>query len=912
LEVAVDRLTMTPEVSGPDPAPPTRAAPHPQGPWPLTGRGEELDLILQTARCRSARGVAIYGGIGVGKTRLAAEVLDRLARGGWAAHRIAGSRAAAAVPFGALASLLPLDAGARPVGELEIMALAQRAVAARSTEEGLVLVVDDAQCLDDSSAALIHLLASSGAAFVVATVRSGEPVADAITALWKEALAIRVDLQPLSDHDIRRLLIAALGAPVDEPTVFALLRRCAGNTLYLRELVHGALAAGRLALVDGRWRLDGALPPSPALIDLIDMRLGDLPPETRHGLELIAIGEPLPLAALRRLVPAEAIDDAVDRNLIVIETEDQRSSIRFAHPLYGDAINSRLHPLRARAIAGSLASHMRDNGMRRADDLVRYATWQLDAGRPCEPALLITATQRALAAGHRSTARRFADAARSLVESTDEDVELLADARLIAAWVFIHQGLFADATDALANIPVGVSESVWARVVQTQAVVDIVGDGHPERALDRLREGARVAERPETRTRFAVGEAYVFLLLGHIDRARRRLDDSGVATGVPGIEELAGTVAGLSAAFAGRFDEAETIALQGMATDVNMIEDPPSGIRWSTAVLLIVLLGRGHVHDARTLAAPLLASSLQLHHQNLRRDAAAAAGWMALQAGDVTAAIDLLIEGLDPTAGADLNGVRPLALGGLAWAHLANGRADRAQAVLDQADDERRTGPRYSEFCIDIARVLLAERLGQPGRARGLLANALDERHGHGEHFAQMLLVGAAIEIGAVDLAVPAVDRLAGQVDGPLITLIAAEARARAEGDGNRLTETMESYDALGMRLAALRCAGAAVAAHDRAGQARALIAARARAHSLLQACPGVAERHPDTKGPTSGLTRRELEVARLAAQGRTSAEIAEQLFLSVRTVDHHLSRVYLKTGINRRRDLISISGIDH
>jgi DNA-binding CsgD family transcriptional regulator len=174
-----------------------------------------------------------------------------------------------------------------------------------------------------------------------------------------------------------------------------------------------------------------------------------------------------------------------------------------------------------------------------------------------------------------------------------------------------------------------------------------------------------------------------------------------------------------------------------------------------------------------------------------------------------------------------------------------------------------------------------------------------------------MLLVGVAIEIGAVDLAVPAADRLLGHIDGPLIDLLAAEAHARADDDGDILTDTMRGYEALGMRLAALRCAWAATAAHQRAGRDRDLIAARARAHTLFHQCPGVVEPQPGQPGPSAGLTRRELEVARLAAHGHSSAHIARQLFLSVRTVDHHLSRVYLKTGITRRQDLASIPGLD-
>ncbi|MDE0802176.1 MAG: helix-turn-helix transcriptional regulator [Acidimicrobiales bacterium] len=51
-------------------------------------------------------------------------------------------------------------------------------------------------------------------------------------------------------------------------------------------------------------------------------------------------------------------------------------------------------------------------------------------------------------------------------------------------------------------------------------------------------------------------------------------------------------------------------------------------------------------------------------------------------------------------------------------------------------------------------------------------------------------------------------------------------------------------------------------------------------------------------------LTRREREVAALAANGLTGPEIAGQLFLSVRTVNNHLQRAYQKLGIESRAGL--------
>jgi DNA-binding CsgD family transcriptional regulator len=56
-------------------------------------------------------------------------------------------------------------------------------------------------------------------------------------------------------------------------------------------------------------------------------------------------------------------------------------------------------------------------------------------------------------------------------------------------------------------------------------------------------------------------------------------------------------------------------------------------------------------------------------------------------------------------------------------------------------------------------------------------------------------------------------------------------------------------------------------------------------------------------------LTPREMEVARLAADGMSSRELAERLGISVRTVDNHLGTVYAKLGVSTREELPSVIG---
>jgi DNA-binding NarL/FixJ family response regulator len=64
----------------------------------------------------------------------------------------------------------------------------------------------------------------------------------------------------------------------------------------------------------------------------------------------------------------------------------------------------------------------------------------------------------------------------------------------------------------------------------------------------------------------------------------------------------------------------------------------------------------------------------------------------------------------------------------------------------------------------------------------------------------------------------------------------------------------------------------------------------------------------PATRHNPAGLTSRQVDILRLLATGRTNAEIAQTLFLSVRTVDHHVSAVLQKLEVTSRREAAQIA----
>src|SRR5207237_10871316 len=158
--------------------------------------------------------------------------------------RVPATQGAAGLPFGAYAGLVPQLEPGRDL--LAVLRQIARAVRRQGGGKPVAVFVDDAHLLDESSAALTHLLATTEQTFVLATIRSGEPAPAPVIALWKDGLAERLELGPLGLGEVEELLPAALGGPVDGATLHLLHRRTEGHALLLREVVLGALEPGVL------------------------------------------------------------------------------------------------------------------------------------------------------------------------------------------------------------------------------------------------------------------------------------------------------------------------------------------------------------------------------------------------------------------------------------------------------------------------------------------------------------------------------------------------------------------------------------------------------------------------------------------------------------------------------------------
>jgi AAA ATPase domain len=378
--------------------------------WPLVGRAAELSRVVE-AIDGHAGGVLLAGPAGVGKTRLAFECVSLATDRGYVTAHVRANRSSATIPYGAFAGLLPPAAGRAPESRGDLLRHYAEAVLDHAGGRPLLLVVDDAQDLDEASAALLLHLVLHGGVFPVLTLRTGEPAPESVVMLWKDELLARIDVSPLTVKDIAMLAADVLGGAVEGSTVHSLWTTSEGNVLFLRELIIAAVDSGALTDSRGIWLLQGSLAASSRLTELVRLRLGTLDDDERHALEVVSVGEPVALATLEELADRACIERLESRALVDVALEGSTRQVRMGHPLYGEMLRGELPGSRYERICRDLSEAVERAGELSAEDALRVAVWRLESGDTEHAELLMAAAQQAAFAFDFRLARRLARAA---------------------------------------------------------------------------------------------------------------------------------------------------------------------------------------------------------------------------------------------------------------------------------------------------------------------------------------------------------------------------------------------------------------------------------------------------------------------------------------------------------------------
>jgi DNA-binding CsgD family transcriptional regulator len=859
---------------------------------PLTGRADELKAIHRAMSGGGRQcGVVIVGAPGVGKTRLAREVLAHAHAAGQCTKWIVGTESARPLPLGAFTALIS-DAVTEP------LPIVRRLVNSFVTQQqtGRVLIgVDDAHNLDGLSAHVVHQLAQSRRARLVVTLRAGVQAPDAVTALWKDGLLARLDLDPLSAHPAHTMIEGLLGGAVDAHSAQRFWKLTGGNPLFLRQLVKDQATAGRVRRVAGVWMWDGGVAVSPSLADMVGRELGRLTPELALVVDTLSLCEPLAVGVLCDLVGRRDVEEAEQLHLVTVERVDGTLVARLAHPLFGELRRADAGEMYFSKIRGKLAQRLAEDLDTDMQATVRRALLVLESDLASDPQLFLRAARSAMTLLDLDLADRFAGAAAE------------AGAREGAAVRAINLVLLGrgeQAEKALAEMAEdGHSDGHWWSTVRAANLIWMLGRPADAAAiLDRLSaEPETAAERAARAAVEACVDAVSARCPAAVQKARAAMD-SGLLTDLHAMMASVALIMAMGAlGEVGDLDAVASEALQRAATSFQA-----SHMRfWFGGVHARAARLTGRVDQCVTAAGQLAESARDvpgLAYANL----AFLLGHAELVRGDLPNAVKLLHESL---AGVQKHGVstglRPASCFALTEAHAKLGQAAEANDALAEARSCVPPDYLFMHTALAVATGWALAAAGSLTEAISVVrAAASDARH-RAQPTHELACIQAATQWGDAWGAGRARD-LADALSLPLADAVAGHAESLRDCDGDGLLDAAARYRAVGDRATGADAAAqAAVVFTDKQQGTRARYAA-ALAHELAIECGGLCT--PALRSPVGiPLTGRQRDVIELAVAGLSNREIADRLVMSVRTVEGHLYRACQRVGAKSREDLAAI-----
>jgi DNA-binding CsgD family transcriptional regulator/tetratricopeptide (TPR) repeat protein len=881
----------------------------------LIGRDPEqrlIDSLLEEARNGASAALMIRGEAGIGKTAL----LDHAAESsGFQTLRCAGTEPEHDLAFAGLEQLLrPLRAllerlpgpqgsalqsalgiGGEVLEDRLLLGLATLNLLAEATGEGPVLcLVDDLQWVDDPSAqALLFAARRLGAEGVVMLFGVRDDPGS-----WFEAPGLaQLTLAPLSEADARELMDSARQASLGQHARRQLLQQARGNPLALLELPVEEPGGGGATGLDGTFRARVArLPPTAHALLLLAAaseyddtrtwselaRLGDLPPAARSaGVEAGLIGDvdtvafrhPLARSAVynastqgeraeaHRLL-ASGTTDPLARALHLAAAANQPDEALAAQLQDAASAAARRGAFASAAGALERSAELSTDPTARVQRLIASAQAHLDAGdsgaasRLAEQALVGTRTaaqQAALAGvngalqlqlGTPATAYEVLLAGAHAVAKEDpaRALELQAQAMTPAFVAGWPERAFGEAQAFLADLPaMGRPHEPFLRLFLSSTVS--AEDGARAAARSRLAEALRSGAASED-FRLMVWAAIASAYLGDLHSA------GALATRAVALARAAGSFNTLPIALLGSarfdvnaraFEGAEEFAREGI--DLTRQLEQENFETCFSAILVRCLAARGQIDECRELGEVTLKRALAHGLVAAADDVRLGIAELELSLGHGAVARDLIEAVSHPL-------FRLVATPILVEATLLCGEPEPGPETLDalaklaeQAQDPGRLA------VVTRTRALLAPSAEV---AEALFVKALSNQREHGQPF----------ERARTELAY-----------GEFLRRAQRRTEARVQ-----LRAALATFEGLSTPLWAERA---------RAELEATGITARKRDPSTL-----------DT------LTPQELRIAKLVAGGATNRDVANQLFLSPKTVEYHLRKVFLKLGVSSRVEL--------
>jgi DNA-binding CsgD family transcriptional regulator len=771
------------------------------------------------------------------------------------------------------------------------------ALTAAVTGASVVVGVDDVHLLDDLSTFVLHQIVQRRAAKVVLTVRDGEPIPPGTQELWKAGPFERLDLQPLAPDQTTTLLSATLGGSMDSHAAGRLWELARGNVLYLRHIVEQEVADGRLKKLHGFWQWTGDPIMPCGLVDLIESHIGALPAAVGIVIDALAIGEPINLAALKRIAGPAAVEEADTRGLITLDNQASGIEVRMAHPLYGELRRKRAAPTRLRRLRGLVAEELAAADDR--DDIqvvIRRATLGIDSDLPPDVGLLCKAAHGAIWLADLSLADGLASAAVRAGAGPE--------AQFLRAHALSWLGRGKEAEAVLADIPTAqLTDGDHARLTYLRASNMLWALADPARAKTIIDDASHTTARQAHRWIDALLTVYWFAMdrpdVATLTSQNLELDTLPPIVGT----ETAWALTAISAD-AGRAAEAVAIAQTGYTVATRSFDAPHMRFNVADAHLSALLLS-GRIRDALDMAERVRQEAADLPGA-AQSVGAAVAGRAALGAGNLDTSCALL----------EVAAARLAASGhAVGWGYryqlpyatalAIRGCGGEAAAVLGAIDKLRRPF-RSLDYERSIARAWVSASQGLVNEAINMLELAAEMAAANGRFAAEVICRQTATQFGGRSGALR-LRELEQIVDGPRVGLAARFASALHNAEPAELAALSREFEAMGDLVAAVDSAAHAAMAYRRRDLRGSALTSMTRAELLGAQCGGIDTPALRQACEPLPLTDREREIVMLVGGGLSNRDIAARLNLSIRTVEGHVYKAMTKTGTASREELAAL-----
>ena len=899
----------------------------------IVGREPECAVLREFLDSDPAtRALVLVGGPGIGKTTLWEAGITIARECGWRVLCARPSSAEAQLSFAALIDLLDgVDTGALAVPGPQLAALevallrAQptaapppphaiahgflNAVRALAGDERLLVAIDDVQWLDSPSADALAFaarrLGRQSVAFLLAT-RPGRP--STLERALESAGVERLRVGPLSLGATRRLLSERTGLNLSRQLLRRIVESTLGNPLF-------ALEIGRELVESGIPEIGEDLPVPDAVEDMLGTRVARLSRPLRSLLLAVALsGEPRAdeLAAIEG--PA-AVQDAVDAGLLLIDG----ARVRASHPLLAAAAKKRSRPTQRRRLHLALAGSVADGELRALH--LALATVRPDEG------LAATLEGAARAASARGAQRDAVQLGEHALRLTPPGSPHRAERLLTLGRYLETAGELRRLTELLTpevqSLPSGVPRArAWLLLSEGDGVQTLDEfERHLDLALAECRGDRAVSALVLAKKASDAAASFVSRIPQAEAWALEAL--SAAPHGGPDVERLALHALAWARSMSGRPIDELCQRFHAAADAPYYLAETPDRIAGQR------LVWRGEVGPARetlsrllTLAdergEPLSYALQRLHLCELE-----------LRAGDWDATSRLL----DEWAASSEGQLLMFPMYERCRALLAAGRGAPEEAerwAVKAIAGAQAAGVRWDELEALRARGVAALLAHEPARAAESLRVVWEHTQREGVDEPGVFpvapeLVEALAELGTLGEAHGVSDRLSEQAEqlehpwglvtakrcGALVRLAAKDYDADA---ASALAESATDYGRLGLRFdeaRSLLSLGRAQRRVRKWGAARESLENAVGAFDGLGS-PGWADearselarvgaRRPASRGR---LTPAEQRTAEMAAAGLSNKEIARALYVTVHTVELHLSHAYAKLGVRSRTQL--------